>query len=503
MSEPDSGVTGLIELRAVTKRFGSLVANDAVDLNLRAGEVHGVLGANGAGKTTLMRILYGLTSPDQGQVLINGRPLSIRSPRDAIAAGIGMVTQHFSLVTPMTVAENLTLGRPKGLMIDLESTRQKGEEAAERFGIRVRADARVADLSVGEQQRVEILKALAGDCRVLILDEPTAVLVPQEVTALFATLRRLTAEGLAVAFISHKLSEVLAVTQRVTVLRRGKVVGTVATSDTDERQLATMMVGRPATATERPTARRGDTVLTVAGLEALGRQGLPALRGVSFSVASGEIMGLAGVSGNGQTELAEVLSGMRPSTRGSIQIDGRNIAGLGPRRMMAAGIGRIAEDRHAAVVPDLSVAYNLVFEHLDEVRRGLLLDEPRIRANAEEMIRRFAIAASPDDPVRNLSGGNLQKVILARVLSRDPKVLVVSQPTRGLDVGATEYVRGELVAQASRGAGIVLISEDLDELLALSDRLLVFYEGKVVGELAAAGADPEQLGLLMARGSAA
>ena len=503
MSEPGGGVTGLVELRAVTKRFGSLVANDAVDLSLRAGEVHGVLGENGAGKTTLMRILYGLTSPDQGQILINGRPLSIRSPRDAIAAGIGMVTQHFSLVTPMTVAENLTLGRRQGLVIDLDSARERVEEAADRFGIRVRAEARVADLSVGEQQRVEILKALAGDCRVLILDEPTAVLVPQEVSALFATLRRLTAEGLAVAFISHKLSEVLAVTQRVTVLRRGKVVGTVATSDTNERQLANMMVGRPATAAERPTARRVDTVLTVAGLEALGRQGLPALRGVSFSVSSGEILGVAGVSGNGQTELAEVLSGMRLPTAGSIEIDGRNIAGLGPRAMMAAGIGRISEDRHAAVVPDLSVAYNLVLEHLDEVRRGLLLDETRIRANAEEMIRRFAIAASPDDPVRNLSGGNLQKVILARVLSRDPKVLVVSQPTRGLDAGATEYVRGELVAQASRGAGIVLISEDLDELLALSDRLVVFYEGKVVGELAAAGADPEQLGLLMARGNAA
>jgi ABC-type uncharacterized transport system ATPase subunit len=503
MSEPDGGATGLVELRAITKRFGSVVANDAVDLDLRAGEVHGVLGENGAGKTTLMRILYGLTSPDQGQVLINGRPLSIRSPRDAIAAGIGMVTQHFSLVTPMTVAENLTLGRPKGLLFDLESARNRVEEAADRFGIRVRAEARVADLSVGEQQRVEILKALAGDCRVLILDEPTAVLVPQEVTALFATLRRLMAGGLAVAFISHKLSEVLAVTQRVTVLRRGKVVGTVATSDTNERQLATMMVGRPATAAERPAGRRGDTVLSVAGLKALGRQGLPALRGVSFSVASGEILGVAGVSGNGQTELAEVLSGMRPPTTGSIEIDGRNLAGLDPRQMMAAGIGRIAEDRHAAVVPDLSVAYNLVLEHLDRFRRGLLLDEPRIRANAEEMIRRFGIVAAPDDAVRTLSGGNLQKVILARVLSRDPKVLVVSQPTRGLDVGATDYVRGELLAQAARGAAIVLISEDLDELLALSDRLLVFYEGRAVGELAAAGADPEELGLLMARGSAA
>lgn len=503
MARPDGEAAGVVELRAITKRFGSLVANDAVDLSLRAGEVHGVLGENGAGKTTLMKILFGLTTPDQGQVLAHGRPLSIRSPRDAIAAGIGMVTQHFSLVTAMTVAENLTLGRPQGLLTDLDMTRRRVEEAADRFGIRVRADARVADLSVGERQRVEILKALAGDCRVLILDEPTAVLTPQEVSALFATLRRLTAEGLAVAFISHKLSEVLAVTQRVTVLRRGKVVGTVTTTDTDERQLATMMVGRLAVAAERPGGTLGSTILRVTALDALGRHGLPALRGVSFTVAAGEVLGIAGVSGNGQTELAEVLSGMRPPTAGSIEIDGGNIAGSNPRRIMAAGLGRIPEDRQTAVVPDLSVAYNLVLEHLDEYRRGVFLDKPRIRANAEELIGRFGIAARPDDPVRTLSGGNLQKVILARVLSRDPKVLVVSQPTRGLDVGATEYVRGELLVQAARGAGIVLISEDLDELLALSDRLLVFYEGRLVGELAAAGADPEELGLLMARGSAA
>jgi ABC-type uncharacterized transport system ATPase subunit len=503
MLEPDGAASVLVELRAVTKRYGALIANDSVDLSLRAGEVHGILGENGAGKTTLMRILYGLTRPDHGQVLVDGQPVTIRSPRDAIAAGIGMVAQHFSLVTPMTVAENLTLGRPQGVLIDLDAARRRVDEAAERFGIRVRADARVADLSVGEQQRVEILKALAGDCRVLILDEPTAVLVPQEVSGLFATLRRLTEAGLAVAFISHKLSEVLAVTKRVTVLRRGKVVGTVATADTDERQLATMMVGRPGAPTSPTPRSLGETALRVTGLDALGRRGLPALHGVSFSVAKGEVLGIAGVSGNGQSELAEVLSGMRPPTAGSIEIDGRDVAGFNPRRMMAAGVGRIAEDRHAAVVPGLSVAYNLVLEHLDEFSRGALLDETRIRANAEEMIRRFGIVAGPDDPVRTLSGGNLQKVILARVLSRDPKVLLVSQPTRGLDVGAAEYVRGELVAQADRGAGIVLISEDLDELLALSDRLLVFYEGRVVGELAAAGADPDELGLLMARGSAA
>lgn len=503
MHESGGGPAGLVELRGITKRFGGLVANDAIDLTLAAGEVHGVLGENGAGKTTLMRILYGLTSPDAGQVLVDGRALAIRSPRDAIAAGIGMVTQHFALVTPMTVSENLLLGRPEGLTIDLKAARRRVEEAADRFGIRVRPEAAVADLSVGEQQRVEILKALAGDCRVLILDEPTAVLVPQEVKALFETLRRLTADGMAVAFISHKLSEVLAITQRVTVLRRGRVVGTVQTARTDERELATLMVGRPAQAAERPRGSPGPAVLEVVGLDASGRQGLPALRGVSFSVASGEILGVAGVSGNGQTELAEVLSGMRRPNAGSVEVAGRSVAGLGPRQMMAVGVGRIAEDRHAAVVLDLSVAYNLVLEHLDEFRRGPLLDEARIRANAEELIERFGILARPDDPVRTLSGGNLQKVILARVLSRGPAVLVVSQPTRGLDVGATDYVRGELVAQAARGAGIVLISEDLDELLMLADRILVFFEGRVVGNLATASADPEQLGLLMARGTAA
>ena len=319
MHESGGGPAGLVELRGITKRFGGLVANDAIDLTLAAGEVHGVLGENGAGKTTLMRILYGLTSPDAGQVLVDGRALAIRSPRDAIAAGIGMVTQHFALVTPMTVSENLLLGRPEGLTIDLKAARRRVEEAADRFGIRVRPEAAVADLSVGEQQRVEILKALAGDCRVLILDEPTAVLVPQEVKALFETLRRLTADGMAVAFISHKLSEVLAITQRVTVLRRGRVVGTVQTARTDERELATLMVGRPAQAAERPRGSPGPAVLEVVGLDASGRQGLPALRGVSFSVASGEILGVAGVSGNGQTELAEVLSGMRRPTAGSVE----------------------------------------------------------------------------------------------------------------------------------------------------------------------------------------
>ncbi|HET7677941.1 MAG TPA: ABC transporter ATP-binding protein [Candidatus Limnocylindrales bacterium] len=493
-----------VELRGITKRFGHLVANAGVDLDLLPGEIHGLLGENGAGKTTLMRILYGLTSLDEGEIRVGGRPLHVGSPKDAIAAGIGMVTQHFSLVGPMSVAENIVLGRTAGPVLDLAAATRAVAAASERFGIRVRPEARTDTLSVGEQQRVEIVKALYRECRVLILDEPTAVLVPQEVAALFETLRRLRAEGMAVVFISHKLDEVMAITDRVTVLRHGRVAGEVRTSTTNARELAALMVGRPTFGVERSGGMRaGEPVLEVRGLSATGAHGLPALREVELAVRAGEVVGLAGVSGNGQTELAEVLSGMRRPTGGSVRVGGRELAGAGPRELMAAGVGRIAEDRHASVVPQLSVAHNLVLEHLDEYRRGGRLDERRIRADAEALIARFAIKARPGDPVASLSGGNLQKVILARVLAREPRLIVVAQPTRGLDVGATEYVRSVLLEQRARGAAVLLISEDLDELLALSDRLLVIYEGRIVGEVAAGEADPERLGLLMAGSRAA
>jgi len=494
-----------LELRGITKRFGDLVANDGIDLDVQRGEVHALLGENGAGKTTVMRIAYGLTNADAGEIRVGGQPLTVRSPRDAIEAGIGMVTQHFALVGPMSVAENLALGRSRALRLDLAEARRRASSASERFGIKIDPSLRVADLSVGQQQRVEILKALSRDCRILILDEPTAVLVPAEVDALFATLRSLVADGLAVVFISHKLAEVRAISNRVSVLRRGKLVGTLP-GTADERELARLMVGRPDFGVERPPDARapsGAPVLSISGLHATGATGLPVLTDVALEVRAGEIVGVAGVAGNGQTELAEVLAGMRRPTRGSVRVAGEELAGAAPRRLMEAGVGRIPEDRHASLIGDLSVAYNLVLERLDHFRRGGRIDEPAIRAHADKLIERFDIRARRDDPLGSLSGGNIQKVLLARVLSRNPRVIVISQPTRGLDVGSTEYIRSQLLARRGAGAAILLFSEDLDELLALADRLVVCYEGRIVGEMPVADAEPERLSMLMAGRDAA
>ena len=486
-------------MRGIVKRFGDVVANDGVDFTLAPGTIHALLGENGAGKTTLMRILYGLAAPDAGEIYVEGARAEIGSPKDAIRAGVGMVTQHFALVAPMTVAENIALGDEGGFRLDRRAARARVGEASERVGIRVDPEARVADLSVGEQQRVEIVKALSRNARILILDEPTAVLVPQQVEALFAALRRLRDDGLAVVFISHKLREVMAISDEVTVLRHGRVEGTVATRETDERELGRMMVGRPMTAVARSDdSAPGEAVLRVEGLSAPGALGLPAVRDVSFEVRAGEILGVAGVSGNGQTELAELLSGMRPPTAGRVTVGGVDVTGADPAAVTAAGIGRIPEDRRASVVRELSVAYNLVLEELDVYRRGPFLDERRIRRRADELIERFAIKARPDDPVGTLSGGNMQKVLLARVIARGPRVLVVAQPTQGLDVGATEYVRSQLLAQRAAGAAVLLISEDLEELLSLSDRLVVMYEGEIVGRFEREEVDVEQLGLLMA-----
>lgn len=491
-------------MRGIVKRFGSLLASDHVNFDVRKGEIHALLGENGAGKSTLMRILYGLYHADGGDILVDGKPVQIGAPRDAIAHGIGMVTQHFALVSPLTVTENIILGQSGGVRVDMESAHADVLAASGRFGLEIDPRARIRDLSVGQRQRVEILKALYRDANVLILDEPTAVLVPQEVDQLFDGLRLLQQRGLAVIFISHKLHEVMSITNRITVLRHGQVAGSVATADTTARDLAQMMVGRVTIpAVKPPDLTQGEVALDVQAVRAQDNKAVDALRGISLQVRKGEILGLAGVSGNGQVELAQVLDGTRRCTAGSVLVNGRDVTNGDPTTMMQAGVGRIPEDRHASVVGDLTVAQNMALEHLDEFRRRGVLDRKKMRAHAEGLIRDYQIKAGPDDRIRTLSGGNIQKVILARVLERNPDVIIVAQPTRGLDIGATEYVRGKLVEQRSRGAAVLLISEDLDEILELADRIAVIYEGQIVGELTADAATPERLGLLMSGARAA
>ncbi|MBA2775001.1 MAG: ABC transporter ATP-binding protein [Nocardioidaceae bacterium] len=526
------GQRTLVTLTDIRKSFGDLVANDGVDLTLRSGEVHALLGENGAGKSTLMRILYGLSRPDSGTISVDGRPVQLTSPGVAIAHGIGMVTQHFSLVGPMTVTENVLLTSAGLGLLDLRTGRRMVVEAAERIGVRIDPDARVDRLSVGEQQRVEILKALTHECKVLILDEPTAVLVPQDVEALFRSVRRLTDAGMGVLFISHKLGEVVGISDRVSVLRRGRIVDTVATADASIPQLAELMVGRPTLGVRRADRpNRGDddlaaaravsesdlgsyadvetldvprdrAILEIREVRLAGRS-RDVLDGLDLSVHPGEIVGMAGISGNGQTELVQVLSGLRHPDAGTIEVNQTDITRASPAEVIAAGLGRITEDRYSAVVPDLSVEQNLVLEDLGRFRRGPFLDKQAVRVHATELIERYSVKAAPGDSVGSLSGGNMQKVVLARALARDPMALVVSQPTRGLDVGAAEFVHTQLLARRAAGAGVLLISEDLEELLALADRIVVVYEGRIVGELPVADATPERLGLLMAGETAA
>lgn len=490
-----------VEMRGIVKRFADLVASDHVDFNLEQGEIHALLGENGAGKTTLMRILYGLYHADEGQVFINGKPAVISSPRDAIRQGIGMVTQHFTLVPTLTVAENMVLGETGSVMINLPDVEEKVAAASERFGIPVKPQALIRHLSVGERQRVEILKALYHDARVLILDEPTAVLVPQEVDVLFKALLRLQQEGLSVIFISHHLNEVMDICGRITVLRDGHSVGTVQKADTNQKQLAKMMVGRESFGVKRQDQRQASVsscLLSVQNVCAVDKKGLPALKDVSLEVHAGEILGLAGVSGNGQAELSAVLCGTQKTTRGKVQANGINLTNAEPASVCAAGVGRIPEDRHANMVGELSVAENLVLDQLGNFVKNGILEQDKIQKNAKTLIKEFQIKAAPGDRVRTLSGGNMQKVMLARTLSQNPAVVIASQPTRGLDVGATDYVRSKLLEQREAGAAVLLLSEDLEEILALSDRIAVIYAGKIMGVLPASEATPEKLGLMMA-----
>jgi simple sugar transport system ATP-binding protein len=496
----DKDLNPAVTMRAISKRFGTVLANDRVDFTLQEGEIHALLGENGAGKTTLMRILYGLYQADEGEIKIHGLPATIHSPKDAIRQGIGMVSQHFALVPPLTVTENLILGTTSGIPLNLEQAHEGVKAVADSFGISIDPRAAIRDLSVGQRQRVEILKALHRNARVLVMDEPTAVLIPQELEQLFSSLRSLKEKGFSVVFISHKLNEVMEITDRVTVLRAGRVAGVVSTRDTNPNELARMMVGRPTFGVTQKTDAEQvkTTALALDRVTALDNKGLPALKEVSLTVRTGEIVGLAGVSGNGQTEFAEILSGIRPVTQGKVRIFDKDVTNTLPQAMMDAGVGRIPEDSRANVIGQMTVAENMVVERLDQFSRKGYLDRGEIRRYAEVLIEEYQIKASPDDRMRTLSGGNLQKVVLARVLAQRPKVLIVAQPTRGLDVAATEYVRNKLLEQRAEGAAILLISEDLDEIMQLSDRIAVIYEGQIMAERAAAGATPEELGLLMA-----
>jgi len=500
-----------LELQGITKRFGSLVANDHIDLSIAPGTIHALLGENGAGKSTLMNILYGLLQPDEGKILVDGQPITVQSPKDALAAGIGMVHQHFMLVPVFTVAENVALGheetKPLG-WLDRRRMRAKVRQLSEQYGLRVDPDALTEDLPVGVQQRVEILKALVRDAQVLILDEPTAVLTPGETEDLFRIMRELRAGGKGVVFISHKLKEVQAIADTVTILRRGQVVGERPPS-TSEDELAALMVGRNVQLRVSKTAATpGRVVLDVSDLKVAttqvlvpGEEAALAVNGLTFRVRAGEILGIAGVQGNGQTELCEALMGLLPVTEGGIHLNDRDITGASPRDRLRAGVGYIPEDRQQdGLVSSFAVAENIVLDTYDRApyASGVALKLGAIRQTATERLAEYDIRAqSIDTPVGTLSGGNQQKVILAREVGRDLTLLLASQPTRGLDVGSIEFVHRRIIEERDRGVAVVLVSSELDEIYALSDRIAIMYEGRFTG-FRPPDVPVEELGLLMA-----
>ena len=494
----------MLEMTNIVKRFPGVLANDHINLSVRAGEIHGLLGENGAGKTTLMNILYGLYACDEGRILLEGREVSIRSPQEAITLGIGMVHQHFTLIPRMTVAQNIVLGvKSIPQFIPLEEVENEIAALAERQGIAVDPKAMVWQLAMGERQRVEILKALYRQARLLILDEPTSVVAPQEIAAFFQSLRTMASNGLTIIFITHKLDEVMSLTDRVTILRDGRVADVVNTCETSPQALAQKMVGREVVMrVSRPPAVRGETILDVVGLFALDDRGLPALQDVSFRVSGGEIVGVAGVSGNGQRELVEVLGGIRKAHGGRTMLLGRNVTSCSPHELVVLGVGLIPEDnRQEGLAAALPVRDNLILKrHLSPgaLTRGPFLDDRAINTYCKRLIEDYGLKVpSVTVEAGKLSGGNLQRLILARELARDPVLLIANQPTRGLDVGATEYVYQRLFEARSAGRAVLLVSENLDEILTLSDRILVFFRGTIIGEVSGENADPDKIGLLM------
>ena len=500
-----------LEMRGITKRYPGVLANDHIDLDVRPGEIHALLGENGAGKSTLMNILYGLAVPDQGEILLDGTPVTIAGPSDAIARGISMVHQHFMLVPVLTVAENILLGEEtmaNAVFIDRREAHRRIVELGKRFGFDIDPEAPVGSLSVGWQQRVEILKALYREARILVLDEPTAVLTPQETTEIFAVLRRLAAEGHSIIFISHKLYEVLEIADRITVIRRGRVVGTRVPTETNEDDLAEMMVGREVQlVVDRGESHPTDVALSVQDLRVRDERGREAVSGVSFEVRKGEILGIAGVAGNGQDELVGAITGLRRPSGGTITLDGRDITVWNPRQLTDFGVGNVPGDRQRyGLVLSFPVEDNIVLTSYYRppfAKNGVRQDDA-IREEAEASIKAYDIRTpSATVSAGTLSGGNQQKVIVAREFSGDPKLLVLDQPTRGLDVGSIEFIHRQTIRKRDAGTAVLLVSAELDEVLELSDRVAVMYRGEIVAVRDGRTADREEIGLLMATGGRA
>ncbi len=497
----------VLELREVSKIFPGVLACDRVSLMLDKGEIVALLGENGAGKSTIMNVVYGLLSPDGGEILVDGEPVKIKSPRSAIDLGIGMVHQHFMLVEPLTVTENIVLGREPGTLgiVDFPAARKRVTEISERYGLRVDPDAKIVDLAVGMQQRVEILKALYQGARVLILDEPTAVLTPQEVRELFLVVRSLVDEGLSVVFITHKLEEVMAVADRILVMRAGRLVGETKPSETDDVGLARMMVGRDVVLRVEKTASTcGPAVLNVEGLHVMGDRGIEVVGGVDFTVCSGEVVAIAGVSGNGQTELIEAIVGLRRPKGGSIRLKGTDITHANARKSIEAGVSHIPEDRHRrGLVLQFNLADNMVLgdHRVAPYTKMGVMNQRVIAEMARKRIADYDIRTPSEGVLAgNLSGGNQQKVVVAREIGRNPELLIAAQPTRGLDVGAIEFVHRQILEERASGKGVLLVSLELEEVLSLADRILVMYEGRIVKEFATDEADAETLGYYMTGG---